>query len=282
MYAMILATLVFVFLSIGLFVKLKTALIPLCAGAAAAALVILVASFTIVTAGHAGAQVTLGSVNMVPLGEGVHLINPLSAVVEMEVRLVKETITATQAGTKDLQQVHTDVTINYRLNADKVAYIYKDFGRDVADKVLVPAVNEAVKSVTAKYTSEELITKRDEVSANVLQHIKDKVSQYDININSVSMSNFAFSAEYQKSIEAKVIATQNKLKAEQDLQRIEVEARQAIATAEGKAKAIQIETAAINSQGGTNYVQLKTVEKWDGKLPTTMAGSSTPFINLNK
>ena len=71
----------------------------------------------------------------------------------------------------------------------------------------------------------------------------------------------------------------SKLKAEQDLQRIEVEAKQEIAKAEGRAKAIQIETQAINSQGGASYVQLKAIEKWDGNLPSTMAGV-VPFINV--
>ena len=147
--------------------------------------------------------------------------------------------------------------------------------------MLSPSAQEGLKSVTAKFSSEELLTKRDNVSSDVLQHIKDKISQYDIDIAGVSMSNFAFSSDYQKSIEAKVIATQNKLKAEQDLARIEVEARQAVAAAEGKAKAIQIETAAINSQGGQAYVELKKIEKWDGKLPTTMAGA-VPFLNINQ
>lgn len=236
-------------------------------------------AFTVVAPGHVGVQVTLGTVNLEPLSEGLHFVNPISTVKELEVRLVKEQIANSPAGTKDQQQVHTDITVNYRLNASKAGYIFKDFGLDVADKVLVPAVNEALKSVTAKYTAEELLTKRDEVSTNVYAHIVEKVKQYDININSVSMSNFTYSADYQKSIEAKVIATQNKLKAEQDLQRIEVEAKQAIAVAEGKAKAIQIETAAINSQGGASYVELKKIEKWDGKLPTTMAGS-VPFLNV--
>ena len=95
------------------------------------------------------------------------------------------------------------------------------------------------------------------------------------------MVNFGFSAEYQAAIEQKVISTQSTLKAEQDLKRIQVEAQQAIAKAEGEAKAIAIQSQAINAGGGKDYVNLKAVEKWDGKLPNTMAGT-VPFVNVNK
>ena len=193
----------------------------------------------------------------------------------------RATMEAAQAGTKDMQQVHTDIVINYRLNADKVAIIYKDFGLDLVNKVLAPSLNEAFKSVTGHYTSEELITKRDEVSAGILEHVRSKLAQFDISVDSVSLVNFGFSAEYQKAIEAKVIATQMKQKAEMDLQRIQVEAQQAIAKAEGEAKAIAIQSQAIQSQGGAAYVQLKAIEKWDGNLPNVMSGA-VPFINVSK
>jgi regulator of protease activity HflC (stomatin/prohibitin superfamily) len=127
-----------------------------------------------------------------------------------------------------------------------------------------------------------LITKRDTVSAEILEHVRAKVAPFDIEIQGISLVNFGFSAAYQQAIEQKVIATQQKQKAEQDLERIKVEAQQAIATAEGRAKAIQIETQAINSQGGAAYVQLEAIKKWDGKLPNVNGGGAVPFINVGK
>lgn len=239
-------------------------------------------SFTVIPAGHIGVQVTFGTVHQQTLTEGAHLVNPLSYVREVDVRLVGTKLKEASAGTKDLQQVHTDIVVNYRLDGSKVGHIYKEFGLNLEDKVILPAINESFKAVVARYTSEELITKRDVVSAQIKEEMAGKLAKYNVGINDISLVNFAFSAEYQKAIEAKVIATQSKLKAEQDLSRIEVEAKQAVARAEGRAKAIQIETQAINSQGGASYVQLKAIEKWDGKLPETMAGGAVPFVNLNK
>jgi regulator of protease activity HflC (stomatin/prohibitin superfamily) len=239
-------------------------------------------SFTIVPAGHMGVQITMGTVNPTPLEAGVHFVNPISRVKEVNVQLQRATLEGASASTKDMQQVHTDITTNYRLSGEKVAGIYKDFGLNVVDKVLAPSINEAFKSVTAHYTSEELITKRDEVSQSILQHVKQKVAQFDISIESVSLVNFGFSPDYQKAIEQKVIATQQKQKAEQDLERIKVEAASRIAQAEGEAKAISIQAQAIQSNGGAQYVQLQAIEKWDGKLPNTVLGNNIPFINVGK
>ena len=246
----------------------------------AVALYLILESYVIVPAGHIGIQVTFGTVNQETLPEGLHLINPMSDVQNLDVRLVSAQLKGSSASTKDLQQVHTDIVVNYRVSGDKAAHIYKEFGLNLEDKVLMPFINESFKAITAHYTSEELITKRDEVSTNIKQELTEKLGKYNISVNDISLVNFGFSAEYQHAIEAKVIATQSKLQAEQDLQRIEVEAKQTIAKAEGRAKAIQIETQAINAQGGQAYVQLQAISKWDGKLPQTIAGGVTPFVNL--
>jgi regulator of protease activity HflC (stomatin/prohibitin superfamily) len=237
-------------------------------------------SFTVVPAGHIGIQVTFGTVNQQTLTEGAHFVNPLSYIREVDVRLVTTKLGNASAGTKDLQQVHTDIVVNYRLDGAKVGHIYKEFGLNLEDKVILPGINESFKAVVARYTSEDLIVKRDVVSQQIREELATKLAKYNVGVNDISLVNFAFSADYQKAIEAKVIATQSKLKAEQDLARIEVEAKQAVARAEGRAKAIQIETQAINSQGGAAYVQLKAIERWDGKLPATMANGSVPFVNL--
>jgi len=236
-------------------------------------------SFTVVPAGHIGVQVTLGEVNQQTLSEGAHFVNPISRIKEVEVRLVTAKLEKASAGTKDLQQIHTDIVLNYRIDGSKAAHIYKEFGFDLQDRVILPALSESLKAVTAHYTSEELITKRDMVSTQVKEEVAGKLGKYSVTVGDISLVNFGFSPEYQKAIEGKVIAMQSKLQAEQDLQRIEVEAKQEVAKAEGRAKAIQIETQAINSQGGANYVQLKAIEKWDGNLPSTMAGV-VPFINV--
>jgi len=240
-------------------------------------------SFTVISAGHTGVQVTLGEVNPKPLTEGVHFVNPISSVKDIDVRVQKAQLDGQSAGTKDLQQVHTDIVINYRMSPANLPHIYKEFGLDIASKILGPAINDAFKAVTGKYDSSELITKRDEVSQAILIHLREKVAPFDIEVSNVSLVNFGFSPEYQKAIEAKVIAAQQTAKAEQDLRRIEVEAKSRIAQAEGEAKAISIQAQAIQSNGGQNYVQLEWIKRWNGKLPETVVNGSTGMmLNMGK
>lgn len=245
-------------------------------------IVLVFESFTVVSAGHVGVQVTMGTVNPETLSEGVHLVNPVSRVRDVEVRVVKADLKGASAGTKDLQVVHTDLVVNYRIDGSKAAHMYKEFGLDLENKILLPAANESFKAVTAHYNSEELVIKRDQVSRGIHDELQNKVGKYGLTISEISLVNFGFSAEYQQAIEQKVIATQQKQKAEQDLERIKVEAQQAIARAEGNAKAIQIQAQAIQNQGGAGYVQLRAIEKWDGKLPQYNGGGAVPFVNLGK
>lgn len=250
------------------------------AGVAIFAVGVLYSSFTIVPAGHVGVQITLGEVNQTVLNEGAQLVNPISNVKHVDVRLARANLNNASAGTKDIQQVHTDIVINYRLTPAKVPHIYKEFGLDVDTKVLGPAINESFKSAVGHYTSEELITKRDAVNLDIMARLSEKLAPFNIVVNNVSLVNFGFSKAYQDAIEQKVIATQAKLRADQDYERIQVEAKSRIAQAKGEAEAIAIQASAIQHQGGAAYVQLQAIEKWDGKLPNTVLGNNVPFVNV--
>jgi regulator of protease activity HflC (stomatin/prohibitin superfamily) len=241
-------------------------------------------SITIVPPGNVGVQVTLGKTNLDNvLTEGVTMVNPISSVKNVNVQLQRAQLENQSAGTKDMQQVHTDIVVNYRLTPNMVPTIYKEFGLNVADKVLAPAISEVFKTVTGQYTSEELIIKREEVSSKILERLQTKVAPFDITVSNISLVNFGFGKAYQDAIDAKMVATQSKLKAEQDLQRIEVEAKSRIAQAEGEAKAIKIQAEAIQSNGGQAYVQLQWIDKWDGKMPNTVVnGSQGMMLNLGK
>jgi regulator of protease activity HflC (stomatin/prohibitin superfamily) len=121
------------------------------------------------------------------------------------------------------------------------------------------------------------------VSQAILQHLFTKMAPFNITVSNISLVNFGFSKAYQQAIEDKVISSQKTAKAEQDLARIKIEAASRIAQADGEAKAIAIQAAAIQSNGGENYVKLQWIEKWDGALPSTMLGGDTKtLMNIGK
>lgn len=268
--------------AVGISVFLQQKTLGTVTGVAIFAVGVIWSSFTIVPAGHVGVQITLGEVNQAVLNEGAQFVNPISNIKHVDVRLARANLNNASAGTKDIQQVHTDIVINYRMSPAKVPHIYKEFGLDVDTKVLGPAINESFKSAVGHYTSEELITKRDAVNADIMSRLAEKLAPFNIVVNNVSLVNFGFSKAYQDAIEQKVIATQAKLRADQDYERIQVEAKSRIAQAKGEAEAIAIQASAIQHQGGAAYVQLQAIEKWDGKLPSVMGAGPTPFINVGK
>jgi regulator of protease activity HflC (stomatin/prohibitin superfamily) len=127
------------------------------------------------------------------------------------------------------------------------------------------------KSVVAKYSAEESITKRSEVSKDIEEALNARLQKYGITIQSFNIINFEFSKSFNDAIEAKVTAEQDALTQKNKLEQVKYESEQKIVSAEAQAKAIEIQAKAIQNQGGEEYVKLKWIEKWNGQLPTTMA-----------
>lgn len=235
-----------------------------------------------VGAGERGVQLQWGAVTGKVYGSGLYFRMPFAQhVVKMNVQIQKEQVKVGGAS-HDLQTVNADVALNYHLGADKVANIYQSVGEDYKTKLVDPALQESVKSVTANYTAEELITKREQVRSDIKELLATKLSPLGLNVDEFNVVNFDFSPEFNQAIEAKVTAEQNALAAKNKLDQVKYEAQQRIEQANGEAQAIKIQAEAIQSQGGADYVKLQAIQKWDGKLPTYMLGSATPFINVNQ
>ncbi len=248
-----------------------------------AALVIMVvySAFGQVPAGERGVVLRFGGVTNRVLPEGLHVITPFVETVQhMDVR-VKASAFNSQAASKDLQDVATTVTVNWHYDPGNVQKVWQQLHDDAETRVIAPSVQEAVKSTTAMYDAEKLITERAAVRDAIEKRIIGRMQTYNVIVDAVSLTDFKFSEQFTQAIEAKVVATQRALQAENDLRRIKVEATQRIETAKAEAEAIRIQAQAIQAQGGVEYVSLKAIEKWDGTLPQIMGGGTTPFINLD-
>ncbi|MEL7568422.1 MAG: prohibitin family protein [Dehalobacterium sp.] len=241
------------------------------------------ASFVIVDAGHVGVVVQLGAVQPVALEEGLHFKIPfIQEVVQVEVR-VQKTESQQTAASSDMQIVTTTVAVNYHLINDQVQNLYKRVGLSYNERIVDPAIGEAVKAVTAQYTAEELISKRSEVSAKIKETLSSKFASYNITLDEINITEFKFSEEYNNAIEQKQIAEQQALKATLDLQRIEIEAKQTVETAKAEAEALRLQKEVISPdliELRKIEAQMAAIKKWDGKLPN-VTGGATPFIDVN-
>ena len=198
---------------------------------------------------------------------------------KINVQTQKEQVNAT-AASSDLQTVTTVVALNYHLDPNAVGKLYQEIGDDYKTKVIDPRIQDVVKATTAKHTAEQLITRREQVKDETTQLLREQLRESNIIVESVAFVNFDFSQSFNSAIEAKVTAEQNALSAKNKLEQVKYEADQRITQAKGEAEAIRIQAQAIQAQGGAEYVNLKSVEKWNGQLPTYMMGNSVPFVNL--
>lgn len=253
--------------------------------------VVAFASVKIVDAGHRGVLLHWNAVDLEnpPLDEGLHFVVPFQdEVVVIEVRTLKYE-KETRSASKDLQTVETTVTVNYHPNKEEIHRLYKNLGLDYENRVIQPAIEETVKQVTANYNAEELITKRPLVKQDIESSIRERLNQFGVVTEVISITDFEFSPLFAQAIEAKVEAEQKALKAENDLRRIEVEAKQReanaigvananIAEARGEAEAIAIINKALAEN--PNYLEWLKTQAWDGKLPLVVGEGGTPFIQI--
>lgn len=238
-------------------------------------------AFGIVPAGHRGVVLQFGGVTGKVLDEGLYFLIPFVNSVElMDVQTHAYGAKAVEAASHDLQTIHTDVVVNYRLDPSRAAEIYQNLRHDYELRIMAPAVQEAVKANTAHFEAEKLITERPRVKAGIDEDLIARLAKYGLIVHTINITNFAFSKEFENAIESKVIAEQLELKARNDLKRIEVEKNQAIERATGEAEAIRIRATAL--QANAQLVQLEAVQKWDGHLPQYMLGDTVPFLQVNR
>lgn len=237
-------------------------------------------SFTLIPAGFKGIILKFGSINRV-VDSGIAFKIPfIESVKKISVQTQKEQV-ETDAASQDLQTVKAIVAVNYNVDPNKVSDLWNSIGNDYKSRVIDPAIQEAVKAATAKYTAEQLITQRPKVKEDIRFSLNSILSVKDIIVSDVSITNFDFSPSFNQAIEAKVTAEQQALQSKNKLEQKKYEAEQIVVTAKAQAEAIKIQAEAITQQGGDNYVQLQAIEKWDGKLPQQFVpGSSVPFLNL--
>ena len=256
-----------------------------------------------VESGNVGLKKVWGEVEGVSLDEGLVYYNPISTdIVQISTRIQKHEARAS-ASSKDLQVVTAQIALNYRLDAGHIREIYTDIGdlRMVERTIIEPALAESTKKSTALYTAEQLITRRAEVKRAITEDITATLKKNHIMVTEMSITDFKFDEKYQDAVEAKQVAEQKAAQAKNDLDRIRVEAEQREAEALGQAKATvakakgdaQATIARAEAEAEAQrllrktitpeIVQLRAIEKWDGKQPEVVSGKDGGLlVNLGK
>lgn len=256
---------------------------------AAVAALLFISSCTIVPAGHTGVILTLGKVSGSSFSEGFHLKIPIIQSVESVSNKIQVYETSASAVSKDLQTVSSNVAVNYRLVSDKSGEMYRNVGMDYQTVLIAPVVQECMKSATAKYTAEEMITERAAVGEEVKSALDSKLNSYGIFIEKFNIVNFDFSEEFNNAIEAKQVAEQNLLKTETEQKQAitiaEAQAKQKVIAAEAEADAILAKAEAnaeanrmLEASLSDKVIAYEQIEKWDGVMPKVVSGDSNGML----
>lgn len=228
-----------------------------------------------IKSGQVGIRVRFGKVVSTQMNEGINVKIPfIEKIVKMNVQVQKTEI-ETESSSKDLQLVNMKLAVNYRVDGMKATSLYKNVGTKYEDVVLQPAIQESIKAITSKYTAEELITRRNEVSNECMKELDKKVKKYGLLIDNFNITNFNFSAEFNKAIEEKQVAEQKVLTAKQELEKEKIEAEKKIVSAKAEKEANELKQQTLTD----NIIKEKFINKWNGELPKATNGGS--ILNID-
>src|SRR3990170_105008 len=250
------------------------------------ALVFLAGTVGTVGAGERGVLLRWSAVTDTVFEEGLYFKIPfVHQVVLMSTQIQKYTAPATSSS-KDLQVVTTEVTLNYQLTPSQAGEIYRRMRQDYQNRVIQPYIQEAVKSTTANYNAEELITQRPAVKNALQDLMSERLAPLGIAVVQLSITDFQFSGAFQQAIEAKVTAVQRSLEAENALKRVEFEAKQQITRAQAEARGLELQKAQITPMLLSLRqieVQGLAVQKWNGVMPQVVtSGGPVPMLDVFK
>lgn len=241
---------------------------------------ILLTPFVVVNAGERGVLMQFGKVQETVLPEGIHIIIPIANTIKkISVRVQKQEISA-EASSKDLQDVFTDVALNWHVIPEETNIMFQEIGdeKDLVDKIINPAVEEVLKAVIARYTAEEIVTKRGEVKSGVDDTLTARLYDYHIAVDDISLVHVNFSDKFSEAVEAKQIAEQDAKRADFIALKAAKQAEANVNLAKGEAEINKL----LHDSLTNEILERQAIEKWDGKLPLIMSKDAPKLLNMNE
>lgn len=235
----------------------------------------------IVDTGHRGIKTNYGKVVSESLEEGFYFYNPFSSsIVEMDVRLRRMEKKA-NTYTKDVQQANITYVANYYLQKDRVHIMYQDVGVRWEEVLIPQAVEGALKAVIGKWDAVDLIGNRDKATREAESAVQAVLKDKGVVLSRLELVNIDYLPEFEKAVEAKVVAIQRAAESVNRTKQVEEEAKQKVVAAKAEAESMRIRANALTQNKA--LVEYEAVQKWDGHMPQYMlGGGAMPFINLNK
>lgn len=188
---------------------------------------------------------------------------------------------AFEINAKDGSKFVIDPTLNINPVQGKSPEIFKKYRKPlntVMQDVLRTHIVNAYRLKLNAYTTDELVSKREEFERVTEEHLREVLLKENFELGEMT-SGLKYPDALERSITAKNEAVQNALRIENEVAAIEAEAKKKIAAAEGEAQALKIKGDAeaeynrkIAASLSPLIVQQNMIKNWDGKLPTLYGG----------
>ena len=178
--------------------------------------------------------------------------------------------------TKDIQSINIQLTVQASVsNPEK---LYRSFMEAHVNRFINPRVQEIVQATISKYTIEEFVSKRTEISRLIFDDLKDDFETYGLVVSNISIIDHDFSDDYERAVEQKKVAEQavEKARAEQEKLKVEAENKVRIAEYRLQEKELQAKANLVESNSLTPQLLKKmAIEKWNGELPRVQGQGQT-------
>lgn len=206
------------------------------------------------------------------------------------------------AFSSDIQQVETIITLNYNIDKKNAVTLFREVGKNYETSLMMPRIQENTKIVFARYTAENLVQNRDALSGAILELMREDLAPYGINVSAVAIEDIDFTDAFTNAVEAKQVASQEKLTAQTQQERLTMEAKaeaeRAVIEAEAKAERDKIEADAeayaiktkadAEAEANTKIAKSLTPElidytfaqSWNGELPTVSGSNASTIIDF--
>jgi len=217
-----------------------------------------------------------GKVDEVCYKEGFYFYNPIAwDMYDLDAKVQAYEVKKAGAASRDLQDIHADVVLNFSIDGEKCHELLKRVGVDFKKRIIAPAVQEVIKAATAHFAIEKVIQERAKLKEEIVKGLRERLGPYYITVHDVALTNFDFSPEYAKAIERKQVEEQNVQREEFIRQQAIKKAEQQVALAKGQAESNRL----IRESLTKDLIQFEALKKWNGILPQ-VTGGAVPFIDL--
>ena len=212
--------------------------------------------------------------------EGLYYVIPLAEkVVQMNVQLNTISLDRAQGVSRDLEPLYADLVVTFHVEPERAIDVYRSLRFDYAQRVVSPAVQEALKATIATYAAGEIVPRRREVAGDLQRELAPRLERFGLHLDAISTTRLNFAYGYAQAAQAKVVALQRTLQAQQDLQRIRFESQGSVIRAESEVRALRLQRAIPLPQIvrlRELELQRRAIDKWDGRLPQST--TALPFL----